>query len=206
MIGALLGGVAVLGGVAWAVVGTASAPRTPPRSTPPPRAPEPLWTEQDVEAAARMLASENPRGPRALHIEQIWTQLRARKPGQSLYDRITAGSGYGPQGERTPPGRLRPVSTDQPATDAQRQLAREVLAGLHDSGLVGAKKFFEPAQQDLAFAQAERARKKRAAGEPLTPKETRLLGYRRTADAVRREWLAEGARFIGRIEGVEFFS
>jgi hypothetical protein len=72
--------------------------------------------------------------------------------------------------------------------------------------LPGARKFFEPAQQDRAFTVAERARQKQAAGQPLSKNEQRLLGYRRTADGVRQEWLAEGARFVGRIDGFEFFS
>lgn len=166
----------------------------------------PTYTEADVEAAARMLASENPGGSRALHIEQIHTQLRSRKPGQSLFDRITAGSGWGPQGERRAGGGTRPVSTENATTEAFRQLAREVLDGLHPSQVLGARKFFEPEQQDRALAIATRGREKQAAGLPLTAQETRLLRYRKSAREVRRYWISDGARYVGTIDGVEFFT
>ena len=166
---------------------------------------EPTFTEADVEAAARMLASENPHGSQALHIEQVHTQLRSRKPGQSLFARITAGSGWGPQGRRRPGGGVRPVSTAAPATPALRQLAREVLAGLHPSRFPGAQKFFEPAVQDRAVVVGARARSKQAVGLPLTPEEQRLLGYRLSAEQVRKKWRAEGAKYLGTLDGVEFF-
>lgn len=205
-VGAALGGTALVGGILLAAAAW-------PRPAPPPRRlpsddwqTEPNFTEADVEAAARMVASESATGSRALHIELIHSQRRARKKGQALFDRITGGSGWGPQGERAAGGGTRPVSTEESATPALRQLAREVLAGAHPSVLPGARKFFEPAQQDRAFTVAERARQKQAAGQPLSKNEQRLLGYRRTADGVRQEWLAEGARFVGRIDGFEFFS
>lgn len=166
----------------------------------------PQFTEADVEAGARMLASENPKGSRSLHIEQIFTQLRSAKPGQSLFDRITAGSGWGQQGEKSPGGGLRPVSTADPATPALRQLVRQILDGRYRSQLPGARKFFEPAAQDRAFAIAERARRKQQTGEPLTSQELRLLKYRRSAQDVRRKWLAEGSRFVERIGEIEFYT
>jgi hypothetical protein len=58
---------------------------------------------RDVEAAARMIASENPKGSRRLHIEQVWTQILSMQRAQSLYDRITAGSRWGPQVESRVP-------------------------------------------------------------------------------------------------------
>ena len=163
------------------------------------------YSQLDVEAAARMLASENPRGSERLHIEQIWTQLRSRKRGQSLFDRITAGSGWGEQGKRVPPGRVRPVATTEPATRRLLALAESVLRGDRPSILAGARKFFEPEQQDRAFAAAEAARKRLAAGGVLTDKERRLLGYRRNAQQVRAEWL-KTSRYVGTIEGLEFFT
>lgn len=206
VIGAALGGTALVSGL---LVAIAAWPRPGQQTA---RLPSddwqtaPTYTEADVEAAARMLASENPRGSRALHIEQIHTQLRARKAGQSLFDRITAGSGWGPQGSRAPGGGVRPVSTEEAATPALRQLAREVLDGVHPSVLPGARKFFEPAQQDRALAVAERARTKQAAGQTLTPQEKRLLGYRRSAAEVRQRWLADGARHVGTLDSVEFYT
>jgi hypothetical protein len=171
-----------------------------------PWATAPTFTEADVEAAARMLASENPRGRRALHIEQIHTQLRSRKPGQSLFERITAGSGFGPQGDRRAGGGARPVSTENEATPSLRALAREVLDGLHPSQLPGARKFFEPAQQDRALAVATQARAKQAAGLPLTAHEGRLLRYRKSAADLRKSWIADGAKPLATIDGVEFFT
>lgn len=196
----LFGGLTLAAGVAIAAL---ALRKKEPGEQEAPMAPTTLWTERDVEAAARMLSSENPRGSRVLHIEQIWTQIRATAPGQSLYDRITAGSGWGPQGQQAGGGKRRPVSTDQPATDAFRQLARRVLAGLEPSTIPGAKRFFEPAAQDGAFRIAERARAKQRMGQPLTPRESRLLRYRFDADRLRERWGLRNK--LRSIDGVEFF-
>lgn len=191
--------------VALAALSRGAASLPSPRGSAPPRAQGEHYSALDVEAAARMLASENPRGSERLHVEQLWTQIRSRKPGQSLFDRITAGSGWGEQGKRMPPGRVRPVATTEPASNRFRILATSVLRGECPSTLPGARKFFEPEQQDRAFAAAEAARKKRAAGGVLTAKETRLLGYHRDANQVRAEW-SKSSRYVGSIEGVEFFT
>ena len=166
----------------------------------------PTYTEADVEAGARMLASENPRGSRALHVEQVFTQIRAAKHGQSLFDRITAGSGWGAQGERANGGGARPVSTTEAATPALRALVRQILDGGVRSVLPGARRFFEPGAQDRAFTIAERGREKKRRGEPLTAQEQRLLKYRRSAEGVRAKWISEGARFVDRIDAVEFYT
>ena len=199
----VVGGGVIVALAALSRAGAASLP-SPQGSAPPRHQGEP-YSALDVEAAARMLASENPRGSDRLHIEQIWTQIRSRKPGQSLFDRITAGSGWGEQGKRTPPGRVRPVATTEPASNRFRTLAHSVLRGERPSTLPGARKFFEPEQQDRAFAAAEAARKKRAAGGVLTVKETRLLGYHRDANQVRAEW-SKSSRYVGTIDRVEFFT
>lgn len=202
----LAAGSAIVGGVLLAVAAWPRPPRAR-RSLPSDTwQTAPTYTEADVEAGARMLASENPRGSQALHIEQVHAQLRARKPGESLFDRITAGSGWGAQGTRATGGRVRPVSTEQPALPSFRQLVREVLEGLHSSTLPGARKFFEPAQQDRALAVAERARSKQATGTPLSMQEKRLLGYRHSAREIRQRWLAEGASYVGALDGCEFFT
>lgn len=159
----------------------------------------------DVEAAARMLASENPRGSEQLHVEQIWTQLRSKRKTQSLFDRMTNGSGWGPQGERRRPGGIRPVSTENPATDKFRELATQVLLGLKKSRLRDARKFFEPAVQDAVFKTAERARQKTRLGQPLDAREKRLVNYRKTADEVRKDWL-KTALLLDSIDGVEFYT
>lgn len=178
-------------------------PATTPQDPPEPTLPDP--EAMDVEAGARMIASENPSGSRRLHIEQLWTQIRSAKPGQSLFDRITAGSGWGSQGARLPPGRKRPVASGNKASDAQRQLTRAVLRGLEPSTLPEARKFFEPAVQDRAFAISERGRAKKASGQALSKAEQRLLGYRRNAAGVRAKW-GKDSRPVGTVDGVEFWT
>lgn len=196
----LFGGFVLAAGVAIAAVVLRKKEQDGGNASSVPAAP---WTDLDVEAAARMLSSENPRGSRALHIEQIWTQIRSTDPGHTLYERITAGSGWGPQGQRAGGGKRRPVSTDQRTTEAFRQLARRVLAGLEPSSIPGARSFFEPAEQDAAFRIAERARAKQRKGEPLTPRESRLLNYRFDAESLRERWGLRNK--LRTIDGVEFY-
>lgn len=205
------GGAVLTGAVVLAVRSTASTPKGSAPTPPAPPAPaRPLLAPLnplDVEAVARMLASENPSGSLRLHVEQVHTQIRAaQRAGQSLFERITAGSGWGEQGRRAGNGKKRPVATHQPATEALRERARQILRGEYESVLAGALKFFEPDQQDKAFVIAERARQKRAKGQPLTDQEQRLLHYEKDARTVRASWLAEGARLVGSLEGVEFYS
>lgn len=206
---AIGGSVLMLGGFALAVAFSrrvASAPVGLPRSSEPVPTPPSLhgYTEDDVEAAARMLASENGNGSRALWTELLGSQLHARKPGESLYERITAGSGFGPQGEKTWPGKLRPVSTEQSAMPIHRSFALEVLAGLHTPRFPSAIAFFEPAQQDKVLRIAVRAREKRQQGLPLTAQEERLRHYKKGADDVRADW-KQTMRIAGTIDGVEFY-
>lgn len=164
------------------------------------------FDDRDVEAAARMLASENPSGSLQLHVEQVYTQARqALRKGIQLYDQITAGSGFGGQGEKSWLGGVRPVSTSKPASSMLLQRAREILEGRHRSQFERATKYFEPAAQNRAFAIAERGRKKQAAGEPLTAEEARLLKYRRDASSVRARW-GQGGMHLGTVDGVEFWS
>lgn len=188
-------------------------PATPkPENSPPPRKPrtqiipaQTPFSTMDIEAAARMLASENPRQSERLHVEQIWTQLRSKTKDQSLYDRITHGSGWGKQGSRVRPGGLRPVSTDEPTNDTYRRLAHRVLRGEIPSTLPGAKRFFEPAVSDRALKIGKEARRKLAAGEPLTKQELRLRYYKKSAAEVRKDWLRT-SKFLGTIDGIEFYT
>lgn len=215
----VVGGGAGIGVLVWALARSplrrtgrlVERERVPPSGPRDRNRPRPPYSELDVEAAARMLASENPQGSERLHIEQVWTQLRWTEPGRkrrakSLYDRITAGSSWGAQGQRKPPGGVRPVATTQPAQRRFRKLVEEVLEGRHPSKLPGATKFFEPAVQDRAFALGEAARKKRAAGGVLSDPEKKYLAYRRNAADKRAQWLAEGAQLVGIVDGIEFFT
>ena len=117
---------------------------------------EPEAKAEDVEALARMLASENPSGSLLLWVEQCWTQIHSLKRGQSLFARITAGKGFGPQ------NKYRPVATTEPAKAIHRAVARMVLLGAKAATWAQARKFFEPAQQDAMFSLAQAARSKRA--------------------------------------------
>jgi len=189
------------------ILGASAAAYWALKSGPPVRQGLLPFDERDVEAAARMLASENPSGSEALHVEQVYTQVRqALRSGISLYERITAGSGWGEQGERAGRGGVRPVATGRPAPAALRERARAILEGAYVSRFEGATKFFEPETQERAFAIAEIARMKRQAGLPLEPKEERLLKYKRDAAGVREGWEKGGGERLGVVDGVEFWS
>lgn len=153
----------------------------------------------DLEAVARMLASENPSGSAQLWAEQVWTQIRSAG-ARSLAATITGGIGYGSQGG------ARPVSTDNSATPSTRSFAAAFLAKRPPSRLPGARRFFEPEQQDRAFTIGESARKKRAAGLPLSTQEARLIHYQSDAAGIRSRWSAKRHRYVGTIEGVEFWT
>ena len=153
----------------------------------------------DQEAVARMLASENPSGGARLWAEQVWTQIRG-SGGRSLAQTITGGMGYGVQLG------ARPVSTAEPATQKTRAFAADFLASRPASTLDGARRFFEPAQQDRAFAIGESGRRKRAAGLPLSQQEQRLIFYKSNASGIRARWTAKSHRYVGTIEGVEFWT
>ena len=207
-----LGGFAVAVALSRRVAGSASLPlppdgRTPLQSGgPTPNVPPQLsgFTDDDLDAAARMLAGEKGNGSRALWTELIWSQLHARRPGETLYERITAGSGYGTQGAKSWPGKARPVSTDQAALPVHRSFALEVLAGLHPARFPTAIAFFEPALQDKVFRIAEGAREKLRKGLPLTAQEERLRHHKKSAADVRADW-EQTMRMAGTLDGVEFY-
>ena len=163
-------------------------------------------TEADIEALARMFASENGRGSERLHIELAWTQIRALRKGESIFHRITAGSGWGPQGERSRGGGIRPVATTEEATDRGRDLARRILDGQAPSTVPGARSFFEPETQNVVLRTAQKAREKLAQGLALTRQESRLRHYYKSADEVRASWLKRGQRLLDSIDGVEFYT
>jgi hypothetical protein len=186
---AVVGGASLLG--VGALLAALSSGRSSRRSA--------LFALDDAEALARMLASENPSGDEALWTEQIYTQIR-NAGSRSLADTLTGGTGsYGPQGGR------RPVATSEPATKKTREFVARFLAAPPPSRLVGATRFFEPAQQDRAFAIAEEARRKKALGLPLSAQELRLLAYKSDAAGIRQRW-AKSGRYIGTIGGVEFWT
>lgn len=160
------------------------------------------FTNRDAEAVARMIASENPSATEQAHVEQVWTQLRSQKKTETLYDRITAGEGYGPQ---IAP---RPVASGKAPTTAQLELAWDVLRGKKLSVLPGAKKFFDPDQEDKVYAQVTKGRADLAAGKPITKRTAELIAakYHRTAEQVRQKWTREGTKEVGTIGPVEFWT
>lgn len=161
------------------------------------------YTPLDLEAAARVAASENPSAGQQVWIEQIWTQIRQQKRGQSLYDRITGGTKqWGPQSGR------RPVSTDKAASPLHFAVAERVLSGAEPSSLPGARKFFDPGQQDRVYAQVQKGKEILAAGGKVSPRTKQLidLGYSKTAQEVRDGWASDGDRMVGTIGPVEFWT
>ena len=185
---AVVGTAVTIGGFAVAV---ALSRRVAERALPPSRQPIPTeipppprdFSDEDVDAAARMLASEDGQGSPQLWTELIGSQLHARKAGETLYARITAGSGYGRQGERSWSGRTRPVSTDQEALPMHRSWAREVLSGLHTPRFESAIAFFDPAQQDKAYAVAQR---RGSSKRKVYRSQSRRSALRTTARPLRR--------------------
>ena len=218
------GGVAVLAGAVFMALRT-PAPGSPPRprrkdsmvpagGAAPPGPPkvqpagadakllEQTFTLQDVEAAARMIASENRREGELLKVEQLWAELRAKRRSESLFDRITKGQGWGVQNKR------RPVATGTAPTDAERELVWEVLRGNKPSTLPGARKYFEPEQEDRIYRQVTQARADLKAGKTISPRSQQLIaaGYGKTADEVRQDWAVDGARMVGVVGPVEFWT
>ena len=102
-------------------------------------------TPRPMSKRRRVLASENARGQsRPCTLSSSTRSCAPRKPGQDLFDRITAGSGWGPQGERKTG-----VACVRSRLRARRPPCgswREVLEGLHPSTLPTAQ-VFEPVQQ-----------------------------------------------------------
>jgi len=107
---------------------TPTSPKPPPKPDPKPT-PAPLPpgdTDTDDETAlARMLTSETSQ-------QQAWPVIgwmalqTAKQHNQTVYQRLTAGQGYGP---RVHNGVSRYASTAKPPTTTARQVARLLLAG-----------------------------------------------------------------------------
>lgn len=109
----------------------ASGPPTPPKpprpSVPPTTKPAPSGADDtdDETALARMLVSETSHRPVWPVIG--WMLLRtARSRGESLYQRLTAGQGYGPRRKN---GIERYAATTKPPTTESRLAAKRILTG-----------------------------------------------------------------------------
>lgn len=182
-----------------------SSPTDPP-AQPVLTSPLGVFTDDDIEAAARMIASENPSAGSEVWVEQLWSQLRARKKGQTLHHRITGGHGWGPQNGQK--GSERPVSTDKVAKAVHREVVRQVLQGQLPSQLDGARKYFHPAEQDAVFRQVQQGKADLAAGKTVSKRTQELIavGYKLDAQGVRDKWSSEGKRLVGTLGPVEFWT
>ena len=186
---AVAGTVLTLGGFAVAVAMSSRAaekalPQTEPsdaaQESSLPAEPPTLvgFSDEDVEAAARMLASENERavrssGPSRLGVSFMLARRAKRSTSALRQDRDMARkeSGF---------GLARPVLYRRKrGASIHRRWAHEVPSGLHRPRFGSAIAFFEPEQMDKAYAVAQRARAKQKQGLNLTKQERRLLGYPR---------------------------
>lgn len=103
------------------------------------------FSNDDVEALARMLASEDPTQPDNVQIALAWTAVNmATRKGKSAFELLAPDGKYGPQSGRY-------AATGNPATDRFRSIARAVLDGSVEDPTPGAIQFDHPATQDWLF-------------------------------------------------------
>lgn len=134
----------------------------------------------EVEALARVITSEANGYSEAERTAIAWTvRNRALKRRVSIA-RLVCSPSCGPCCNG------RPFSSARAATDANRELARRVLA-TSDDPTRGATSFFEPRVQDQLVAQ-QRA------------------GYRFTSEQLRARWQHGGQRQLGSVGAFEFWS
>lgn len=146
------------------------------------RADEPASGINDAEALARVITSEAAGYSERERIAVAWTvRNRAHKRGVSIAQLVCSPT-CGPccQG--------RPFSSARAANDANRALARQVLAAPQwEDPTHGATAFFEPAMQDRLVAQGHG-------------------GYRFTSDELRQRWRRDGQRQIATVGAFEFWT
>lgn len=103
------------------------------------------FEDQDVEALARMLASENPREADFVQVALAWTAVNmANRKGVSVYQLLAPKGKYGGQVGGY-------ASTANAATDHFRTIARNVLSGMVDDPTNGAIQFDNPDTQDWLY-------------------------------------------------------
>jgi hypothetical protein len=141
----------------------------------------------EVEALARVLASEvgaNKKNPYTMQERLVvgWAvRNRARHRKTTIIKLVCS-----PTCGRCCKGR--PFSSYEPPTQADLDLARDILSRPQsDDPTTDAGAFFEPALQDFLVAH----------GDPL---------HHRTADQVRARWLAAGQRQLGTVGRIELWS
>jgi len=189
----LVGGLAVAGGLAYALMGKEAKTEAPAQKQLPGRrkgrrgrlGTGSYWAQMgtnrsgdDIETLARVIISEA--GSQSI---AEWQAIAWVARNKSTVRRTPLvqflGNPYGKQGGRMANGKRRTFSTRQKATTASRSLARQVLDA--DQSLdptKGATSAFEPRLQDKLFANKR---------------------YRRDAAMLRREWRGGGGNRIGTI-------
>lgn len=179
----------------------------PPVALPPAEPPESsgiALDDREIEALARVIASEAGRGTSAEQRSIGWT-VRNRFRGGSIYDGKGKSGGEYPWREQR--GSNPPFASSKDATDATRALAREILAADQAQDPTGgATAFFEPALQDAlakagALARAGETGARVIDGIKLSDI-ARFKAYKKSADDVRMGWRPGSALYAtaGRFE------
>ena len=141
-------------------------------------------TPDEVEALARVIASEAGSASSAVQCAIGWV-VRNHFHGKSIYDKQYPW--------RAQKGSNPPFSSARSATDATRQMARDILAADQSTDPTGgATSFFEPRMQD-AFAKAGALARAGETGSRVIDGVklsdiTRFKAYRKDADAIRASW------------------
>ena len=185
---ALLAGAAafLVGGAAYALRQPGEGePLSPLPSPTPPTGPSGISaTPNEVEALGRVVASEARSATPSVQRAIAWV-ARNRFRGKSIYKKQ-----YPWRSQR---GVNPPFSSERPATDETREIAREViLADQSIDPTGGATAFFEPKLQDAlakagAMARAGQTGKRVIDGVKISDI-TRFKAYTKDAAAVRRGW------------------
>lgn len=99
----------------------------------------------DVEALARMLASENPHEADFVQVALAWSAVNmAGRRNRSVYLLLAPDGRFGPQTGRY-------ASTVNEATDKFRSIAKGVLMGVYPDPTGGAIQFDNPSTQDWLY-------------------------------------------------------
>lgn len=154
--------------------------------------------EREVEALARVIASEAGSGTRSEQLGIAWS-VRNRFRGKSIYAVEHPW--------RSQKGSDPPFSSARPAKPEHYELARQVLAADQSQDPTGgATSFFEHRMQDIFAKAGEMARRGETGdrvidGVKLTDI-TRFKNYRFDADAIRKRWSPSSSVFAvaGRFE------
>ena len=143
-------------------------------------------TENEIEALARVIASEAGSGTRGEQRAIGWTARNRFNKKGSIYETQYPW--------RSQKGSDPPFSSARPPKNTHRKLAREILvASASDDPTSGATAFFEPKMQDafVEFGVLARAGQKGAAvasNGVKTSDVSRFKNYYKNADTIRQNW------------------